>query len=225
MVSMSSSEWISVSLSAIGFLYAFLVSWIFYRAQQKTDFRSLVERLLELKTDAEKHQKINEYGVHRSISGVDKLNDMISQFSEKIVVINSNISEFQREVKDVSKKIDAANLELFLGSLDGLQERIISGMEDQVFRDLTKIQKEIRQDIEKSSKEINDLLAQKLSKNIENRDDLIKDLTESMKEVALSATSKINTFSVNLDLRESRAISSKANQSTPSSQKEKFSQE
>jgi len=225
---MSSSEWISIALSLVGFSFAFWVSWVFYRAQQQTDFRSLVEKLSELKTDlvrihetADKYQKINEYGTHQSMLGVDKLNNALSQHSVKLLDINSTVSGFQKKIEIVSKKVDAANFEGLLTSLDSLRETtnrelhsFSIDIKQHTLRDLTNVEREIKAGIEKSSKEIVDTLTNDISRLVTNaaeRDSLVKHIAEVMKELSLSMTSKqsstfealANALSANLNLRES----------------------
>jgi hypothetical protein len=99
----------------------------------------ILKTISELKADlvrmhevADKYQKINEYGTHQSMLGVDKLNNALSKHSTKLLNINNTVSKFQEEIEAVANAF-AANL--------GLRE---SATRNTVSEGLDEIQRAVR---------------------------------------------------------------------------------
>ncbi len=95
---MSSSDWLQLLLSLIGFLGGAVISWIFFRAQQTTDFNSLRDLLNKISHDIGSKDRF----VIGKLTGLDKT---ISKYDETMENFTMTIGGV-KELTDVSKRLD-----------------------------------------------------------------------------------------------------------------------
>ncbi len=90
---MSGSDWFQVSLSALGCLIGAGVSWLFFRAQQQSDFNQLRAAVLNLISEVRASSSVSE-SVSRSV-------DTLKELAE----IRSVVKEVGHGVNDLSSRI------------------------------------------------------------------------------------------------------------------------
>lgn len=114
---LSSSDWLQIVLSIAGFLVGALLSWVFYRAQQSTDFNRLRDSVNELSRFVGTLSDAVRLGAESTskshLSSEATVARLDTQMESRITKLNANVTRvFEvlgkvKESSDISQKIDS----------------------------------------------------------------------------------------------------------------------
>ena len=162
---MSLSDWITITLSLFGFCVAGVISWIFFRAQQNTDFQKISETLKLL------------------TSGQEYLNSLISEQKsqyDKLIEKSSDISKIPQLLQKSDISIEKVNT--LFSSLSLLQQKIDN---DSAINEKLNILRElqvIKGTVENVNNDVKNL-AHELTQQISHQQTiLIKDVQEKFEQ-------------------------------------------
>lgn len=164
LVNMSSSDWLQIVLSLVGFLFGAIISWIFYRAQQGTDFNNLRTTVIDLgrelaeyRTDHRRQSEQKEAFLRRNEA---VLNDVIKVTAE--LQTSANLGkrlDDKQELISIRSTIDTINVNL---------ERAVKTIIAEVRGQQEELSQKVQEKFEEQSQEAIRILEEALRKELKD---------------------------------------------------------
>lgn len=136
---MSFSDTLQIVLSLIGFIVGAIMSWIFFRAQQKTDFVALRDAIQSLK-----NQEIKN--IDKNIAIIKKANDVSTY-----IRLNQEMSELHISIHKLSSDVN------------GLPQKIISDFKNEQHAFLDRVNDKFAEKVNESQITLEQHLRQELT--------------------------------------------------------------
>lgn len=92
-ITLSNSDWITIAFTFVSVLLGFFISWLFFRAQQQTDFNLLKNEIFRLNT------KLDPGEISAILKTVERIDKDLPRS------ISSILKDFEREQHSLSKEI------------------------------------------------------------------------------------------------------------------------
>jgi uncharacterized protein YoxC len=146
---MNSSDWLQVVLSLVGFFAGAVISWIFFRAQQTTDFNVLRDLLNKVSHDIGNRDRT----VLGKLTSLDKT---ISKYDRTIMNLTETMGGL-KELTDVSRRLETLQ-EL------GAMKATIKNIDDNLGNAVKSIISEVRE----QQKELSETLQEKFTQQWQN---------------------------------------------------------
>ncbi|KPA15505.1 hypothetical protein MHK_004285 [Candidatus Magnetomorum sp. HK-1] len=148
---MQLSDWLTILFSILGVSIAAVISWIFFRAQQKTDYVKIRELLLSI----ENQNNLSNSILHDQKSSLDQIKNNVQSVKD-LCGVNDKIDLLQ-QLNDINKQV---------GMLGG---------------DVSSLVEKITLDIKSQQRELLDIVQQKFYKQVlKTQDVLLKDLEKEI---------------------------------------------
>ncbi len=162
---MSFSDTLQIILSLIGFIVGAIMSWIFFRAQQKTDFVALRDAIQSLK-----NQEIKN--IDKNIAIIKKANDVSTY-----IRLNQEMSELHISIHKLSSDVN------------GLPQKIISDFKNEQHAFLDRVNDKFAEKVNESQVTLEQHLRRELTTFLptaNQQDKLVERMSELVKYAMIS---------------------------------------
>lgn len=146
---MNSSDWLQVVLSLVGFFGGAIISWIFFRAQQTTDFNILRELLTKISHDI----GIRDRTLLGRLTSLDKTIDKYDETIQSLTLTMGGV----KELTDVSKRLDTLQeLNTIKATVENIDDKLSNAV------------KNIISEIKEQQRELSESLPEKFNQQWQN---------------------------------------------------------
>ncbi len=162
---MSLSDWLQIVLSLVGFIVGAWVSWMFFRAQQKTDFVALRDAIQSLKNQDLKN-------IDKNIAIIQKANDVATY-----IRLNKEIGELHNSIYRLN------------GDVNGLPQKILSDFRTEQHIFLGRVNEKFNEKVLESQSTLEQHIRKELANFLptaNQQDKLVERLSELTKFVVIS---------------------------------------
>ncbi len=110
---MSQSDWLQIVLSLIGFFLGAIVSWVFYRAQQNTDFNKLREEITKVTTALDQNRNELRSQSKKNNEFIKRAEATLNEVLKATVTldVNQKFDELQ-DYSSIREKVDIISTNL-----------------------------------------------------------------------------------------------------------------